>query len=82
LALVDADVHSVVLGQVMAEQLSVPEILVITELTRKSAQILANGMVEGFIQRSWPPRTRHLLKTRKTALFKMPHPVLNGAGTA
>src|SRR5210317_338511 len=66
----------------MTEKLSVPKILAITELKRRTAKIFANGLKQGFAQHWRASRTWHLLESCKTALLKTTHPILNRASTA
>ena len=66
----------------MTEKLSVPQVLSITELKRRTAKIFANSLKQCFAQHGWTSRTGNLLQSCKTALLKTTHPVLNRPSTA
>jgi hypothetical protein len=81
LTLADTDMDLISLGQMMAEKPSIPEILVVTELTRQSAQIPPNCLSHGFVKGGRTTRTKVVLKASKTSLLESPDPVLNGPRT-
>jgi len=63
----------------MAQQLTIPEIMGITKLARRSAQIPRHGLALPFIQCGRAPGTRSIFKSGESALLKSPYPVLNGS---
>jgi hypothetical protein len=61
---------------VVAEKLSFPEILTISELMGGSPEITANGVQRTFIKSGRTSGSRYIFQTRKAAPFKAFHPVL------
>ena len=81
LALTDAEAEPVSPGQMMAEELSVPEVLGVTDLAWRAAQVPAKGPKSSFVHGRRATRTGGLLETDETTPFETAHPVLDGPGT-
>ncbi len=77
----NAEADPVSLGQMMAEKLSIPEVLGVTDLAWRTAQVPAKGPQRSFVHGSGATRTGGLLETGETAPFEAAHPVLDGSGT-
>jgi hypothetical protein len=73
--------NPILFRQVMAEKLSIPQRLIIPEITRRPTQIMPDSLADSFVHTGRTSRTRFFLESGKTTVFKAPHPVLNGAGT-
>jgi hypothetical protein len=80
LTLTHANSYPVGIGQMVAEELSVPQVLRVFELSRRPTKIFAHRFSQGFIHGRGTARTRLLLQTSKTALFKTAYPGLNSTG--
>ncbi len=64
----------------MAEKLPGPEILMIPQRTGGLPEIKTNGFHGVFIRTGGTTRPERTFQAGKAALFKLPHPVLDGAG--
>ena len=62
----------------MTQELPIPQILAVLQLTGRTAQVFLKFPSHGNVQRRWSPGTLTLLETGKPSLLKPLHPVLNG----
>jgi hypothetical protein len=65
----------------MAQELSIPQILRVAQIARRTTQIASDTLLNAGIQGRWATRSLSLLETGKTALFKTMDPVLYGSRT-
>ena len=69
--------YIILFRQMMTEKLTIPEILRISKLPRRAAQISSNPVTNVSIDKRRTAGSRCLLKTCKATFFKSPDPVLN-----
>jgi hypothetical protein len=81
LALSNSDIYSELLGQVVTQELSIPQILRVSQIAWRTTQITPDTLLNVSIQGGWASRSLNLLKTSKTASFKTMNPVLYGSRT-
>jgi hypothetical protein len=77
-ALTFAQENVILLGQMVAEKLSIPQILHIALLPWTLAKIVANRFADTLIQRRRTSRPWRFLESRKAAPLKASHPILDG----
>jgi hypothetical protein len=64
----------------MTEQFSIPEVLGIAKFQGRASKVLSNHLSQGIIESRRPTWPWSFLQSRKAALFKTAHPVLDCAG--
>lgn len=77
LALSHTEAYPEFLGRMMTKELTIPKVLGIPKLRRQATQVFANLLDICLTQSCWATRSRCILNTGKTALFKPLYPVLN-----
>jgi len=79
LALAHSNGNLVAMCQVVAEQLSVPKVLLIAQFSRGLAKVLIDFTKSGLRKQRRASRPRGFLQACESALLKTLEPVLNGA---
>jgi hypothetical protein len=80
LALADTELDTELFSDVVAEELSVPEVLVITERPGALPQVLAQGHHGFLVQRAWPSGLFFLPEAGKATLLEPVNPTLDRPG--
>jgi hypothetical protein len=65
----------------MTEKLSIPQIVGVAKLERRTAKVLADGMTDDFTKGSRPSGPGGLSQPGKAVLLEAADPAVNGAGT-
>jgi hypothetical protein len=81
LALTDSKGNTVFLGEMMAEESSIPQVLAIAQLARRFAQIRSHLMSLLPIKPHRAPRTFIIMQPRESIFFKTMQPILDCSRT-
>ena len=81
LALPDSEMDSFFLPKMMAEEFSIPDVLVIAKSTRRTTQVFSKRFERRVIEDARTPGAQALLKSCEPALLEAANPVLDRART-